>query len=74
MTPRPATSRRSLPGSPFNNQQPVEEVEQFDVHDRVTHDKHGLGRVVAVEAESVTVDFGSCQVRIGTPFRKLTKL
>jgi hypothetical protein len=74
MSPRSTTSRRILPGSPFNDLQPVEEVERFAVHDRVTHDQYGLGRVIAVENESVTVDFGSCRVRIGTPFRKLTKL
>lgn len=73
MTSRSA-ARRPLPGSPFKTQ-PAREVEQFDVDDRVTHDAYGLGRVVAVEdATAVTVDFGSCRVRIPTPFDKLTKL
>jgi hypothetical protein len=74
MRPRTASSRRVLPGSPFNKVEPVEEVERFAVQDRVTHDKYGLGRVVGVESEAVTVDFGSHQIRIGSPFHKLTKL
>jgi hypothetical protein len=74
MRPRNASRRRVLPGSPFNNLQPAQEVERFAVQDRVTHDKYGLGRVVAVESETVTVDFGSHQIRIASPFHKLTKL
>ena len=74
MRPRTASSRRVLPGSPFNNLQPVQEVERYSVQDRVTHDKYGLGRVVLVEPETVTVDFGSDQIRIGSPFNKLAKL
>jgi hypothetical protein len=74
MRPRTASRRRVLPGSPFNNLQPVQEVERFAVEDRVTHDTYGLGRVVLVDSETVTVDFGSHQVRIGSPFPKLTKL
>lgn len=74
MKPRSASSRRYLPGSPFNNHQPVPEIERFAVQDRVTHDKYGLGRVVKTEAEAVTVDFGSRNIRIDSPFHKLTKL
>jgi hypothetical protein len=45
------------------------------VHDQVTHDKYGLGRVIGVEDEiAVLVDFGSLQQRITTPDSKLTKL
>ncbi|MEO7071213.1 MAG: hypothetical protein ABI131_12065 [Nostocoides sp.] len=40
----------------------------------MTHDKFGLGRVIAEEASSVIVDFGSQHVRIASPFRSLTKL
>jgi hypothetical protein len=72
MKPRSA-SRRLLPGSPFNNQ-PVQVIERFAVQDRVTHDKYGLGRVVTAEEAAVTVDFGSSQIRIVSPFHKLTKL
>jgi hypothetical protein len=74
MRPRSAASRRFLPGSPFNNLQPVQEIERFAVQDRVSHDKYGLGRVVIAEDAAVTVDFGAQQIRIGSPFHKLTKL
>lgn len=42
--------------------------------DRVVHDKYGLGRVVGQEDAAVAVDFGSHQVRVASPFHKLTKL
>jgi hypothetical protein len=73
MKPRLPAKRRYLPNSPFNDQ-PVPVVERYDVHDRVTHDKYGLGRVVQAEDEAVTVDFGLHQLRIVSPFHKLTKL
>ena len=45
------------------------------MQDQVTHDKYGLGRVTSVEGDAaLIVDFGSCQVRIVTPYAKLTKL
>jgi hypothetical protein len=74
MKPRSAPNRRFLPGSPFNNLEPAQEIEGFAVQDRVTHDKYGLGRVVMADSETVTVDFGSSKVRINSPFLKLTKL
>ena len=75
MKPRSAPpKRRFLPGSPFNSVEPVLEIERFAVHDRVTHDKYGLGRVLVADTESVTVDFGSQRVRIDSPFLKLSKL
>ncbi|WP_236653635.1 HypC/HybG/HupF family hydrogenase formation chaperone [Streptacidiphilus melanogenes] len=41
----------------------------------MTHDRHGLGRVVAVEDDtSVIVDFGTTHRRINTPFTAMTKL
>jgi len=50
-------------------------VEEFAVRDQVSHDKYGLGRVIQVEDdEAVVVDFGSCRVRILSPFARLTKL
>lgn len=49
-------------------------MEEFAVGDRVTHDTYGLGRIVAQEEAAVTVDFGSHQVRVASPFSKLTKL
>jgi hypothetical protein len=52
----------------------VQVIERFAVQDRVTHDTSGLGRVVTAEEGAVTVDFGSSQIRIVSPFHKLTKL
>lgn len=71
------TSRRAEPkysaGSPFRAR-PTPPIEDFAVEDRVTHDRWGLGRVVAHETTAVVVDFGSERVRIASPFRSLTKL
>jgi hypothetical protein len=70
-----AASRRPLPGSPFNTQREEPPAEQFALRDQVSHDKYGLGRVIQVEDdEAVVVDFGSCRVRILSPFTKLAKL
>ena len=75
MKPARAASPRFLPGSPFNVPTVDPLVEQFAVHDRVTHDKYGLGWVVLVEDEdAVIVVFGSRKVRILSPFARLTKL
>ena len=74
MTTSRAVTRRHLASSPFNV--PVARpVEQYAVHDRVTHDRYGLGSVVGIEAETaVVVDFGAQRVRITTPYTKLSKL
>lgn len=69
-----AGSRRHLASSPFKPPVP-EVVETFLVDERVTHDKYGLGRVVAVEGEqAVVVDFGTSRTRLMRPFAKLHKL
>ncbi len=45
------------------------------MQDQVTHDKYGLGRVIDVEVDgTLVVDFGSCRMRIMSPYAKLTKL
>jgi hypothetical protein len=51
-------------------------AEPLFVHDQVTHDKYGLGRVVSVEADdaALVIDFGRRLVRITTPCAKLSKL
>jgi hypothetical protein len=73
MKPRSGPQRRYHPSSPF--QAPPEPVvEKYDNGDRVTHDEYGLGRVVAVDEGTVTVDFGAQRVRLASPFRKLAKL
>jgi hypothetical protein len=75
MKPARAVARRPLPGSPFNNLPTAPPLEQYFVHDQVTHDKYGLGVVIGVEPDvAVLVDFGSQQARIRAPYAKLTKL
>ncbi|WP_338674746.1 hypothetical protein V1460_18450 [Streptomyces sp. SCSIO 30461] len=74
MTKRPAP-RRHMPTSPFKA--PAEPpLKHFAPGDRVSHDRHGLGRVVAMEpaSETAVVDFGTYQVRIVTPYRGMHKL
>jgi hypothetical protein len=67
--------RRPLPGSPFNVPKAAPHVEQFAVHDKVTHDTYGLGVVISVEGEvAVHVDFGPRTERITAPFHKMFKL
>ncbi|UNO39087.1 hypothetical protein [Streptomyces sp. MST-110588] len=69
-----AAARRQLPASPFKTS-PAPPPEHFAVGDRVTHDEHGLGRVIGAEGEiAVLVDFGSVQERITSPYTKMTKL
>jgi len=75
MKPARAVTRRYLPTSPFGPPAAVPPVERFAVRDQVTHDKYGLGRVIDIEPNgTLVVDFGSCCVRIMTPYTRLTKL
>jgi hypothetical protein len=75
MKPSRAGPRRQLPGSPFNVTAPVEPAEQYSVHDLVTHDKYGLGAVIAIDdAGGVLIDFGAHHARITLPCAKLSKL
>ncbi len=68
-------TRRPIPGSPFNKPTPAPEpVKEFSVHDLVTHDRHGLGRVTGTGPDNVLVNFGTVQYRINAPYAKLTKL
>ncbi|MFI5063346.1 MAG: hypothetical protein ACHP9Z_05130 [Streptosporangiales bacterium] len=68
-------TRRPVPGSPFNKPPAAPEpVEEFAVQDLVTHDRYGLGRVIATEADEVLVDFGNVKYRISAPYVKLTRL
>jgi hypothetical protein len=70
-----AATRRYLPGSPFNNlHTAARPVKQFEVQDQVTHDRYGLGRVIAADESGVLVDFGTQQERISAPYTKLFKL
>ncbi|MGN8244777.1 ATP-dependent helicase [Cellulomonas soli] len=47
---------------------------RFTVGQRVTHDRHGLGRVVDVRGGSVTIDFGTDGRRTVRPDHTLTAL
>jgi hypothetical protein len=71
-----ARPRRPLPGSPFATAEaPPVEAERYAVNDQVTHDKYGLGTVIAVEeGQSVVVDFRSHKQRLRMPCPKLAKL
>ncbi|MFF0012628.1 hypothetical protein [Streptomyces sp. NPDC005374] len=71
---KPAAQKRHLATSPFKA--PVAPApKHFEVGDQVTHDMYGLGRVIGVEdGIAVLVDFGSSQMRIPSPYSKMTKL
>ena len=72
-----ATNRgRPLATSPFNNLRvPPPPPEPFVVGQRVTHDRHGLGRVVALEGDVASiVDFGDRKVRVTVASRNLHAL
>ena len=73
MKSRSGSQRRHLSTSPFK--QKVEpEVPRFALHDRVSHQSYGLGRVINEEQAAVTVDFGDSTHRIVSPFHKLERL
>jgi hypothetical protein len=53
---------------------PVLPPVQFEVGDRVSHDRHGLGRVVTVGRDEVVIDFGASRRRVQTSSSMLNKL
>lgn len=68
-------NRRHLRSSPFKPPPEAPPVERYELHDLVSHDKYGLGRVILVEGdEAVVVDFAATKVRITRPFARMTKL
>jgi hypothetical protein len=71
---KPAAPKRQLPTSPFKA--PVTPApKHFALGDQVTHDMYGLGRVIGIEEGiAALVDFGSAQMRILSPYAKMTKL
>jgi hypothetical protein len=73
MKTRPAGAPRRPSTSPFRDR-PAPVIEIYEVGDRVTHDKFGLGMVVDREPAAVVVDFGSQRTRVASPFTRLTKL
>jgi len=64
---------RHLASSPFKPKAELP-IEVFETGDLVSHDSYGVGRVVSVENEAVTVDFRDQTLRVASPFRKMTKL
>jgi hypothetical protein len=63
MTRVAGAPRRVLATSPFKNPEVVPaSTSEYSVGDRVTHDRRGMGRVVAVDEQFVTVDFGAGQL------------
>lgn len=73
MTNRSAP-RRHLSTSPFAAPaDPV--ITEFAVGDRVSHDRHGLGKIIGQEPTgALLVDFGAIQVRVLSPFKGMHKL
>jgi hypothetical protein len=72
MSPAP-TQRRFLPSSPFQAQ-PTPTAHVFAEGDRITHDRHGLGKVVRASEHRIDVDFGFAVIAISLPNAKVTPL
>jgi len=68
-----ASSRRHLASSPFPAAV-APEVETYEIGDRVTHTKHGLGVVVGCSDSTVTLRFASALIRVKSPYARLTRL
>lgn len=73
MTTSRKSPRRVLASSPFRPE-PDRVVEKYECGDLVSHDIHGLGKVVAVDGHAATVDFGARTLRVNRPFAKMEKL
>jgi hypothetical protein len=53
-----------LPTSPFRRLETTQPTtDGFVVGGRVTHDRFGVGKIVAVDPEFVTIDFGGGAIR-----------
>ena len=76
MTSRSAVRPSVFPASPFNvAPPPPPPVAPLAIDDRLTHDRHGLGRVIGFESDGmVLVDFGAQVRRVAYPNAKVTKL
>ena len=59
------TGRNYLPNSPFNAGRAAEvrPGDPIPVGERVCHERHGVGRVVTLEADTVVIDFGGGHLR-----------
>jgi hypothetical protein len=73
MRPRQPSSRPRPASSPFHNEQaPVRP--DFALDDRVTHDRHGLGRIVRLDGDRVDVRFGTQTVSVAVTSPRLHPL
>lgn len=73
MRPRQPAKKPHLPNSPFRAAE-VPEVPAFEVNDRVTHDRHGLGSVVRVTGDRIHVRFGETTVSVAMSSSKIHPL
>lgn len=70
---RSRPQRRHLASSPFPAEaDPI--VEVFELADAVIHDAYGMGKVISVDGEAITVDFRPQLVHLRSPYPGLTKL
>ncbi|HEU0042682.1 MAG TPA: hypothetical protein VFQ15_10050 [Jiangellaceae bacterium] len=75
MSLRPQARRPVLAASPFQAPAPPPPPEPFALNDMLTHDRHGLGKVVGKIGDyEIHVDFGSAVRRISLPNAKVTRL
>lgn len=73
MRPRQPSSRPRPANSPFHAEKAPERPD-FAVDDRVTHDRHGLGRIVRLDGDRVDVRFGSQTVSVAVTSPRLHPL
>lgn len=73
MRPRSPANKPHLPNSPFRPQ-PIPDVHPFEVNDRLTHDRHGMGSVVRIIGDRLEVKFGQTVVSIARNSTKIHPL
>lgn len=76
--PKPQTAvRRHLPNSPFAQSRAAEQAAYLavEVGDRVSHERHGLGRAVKLDGDrAVIVDFAGDLRRVALNSPRLERL